>query len=382
MQPQVLSSNVGGYSISGLPGCQPYTVTPFRNDDPLNGVSTYDLVLISKHILGITPLGSPYKLIAADANANGSVTTFDIVELRKLILGIDTVFAHNTSWRFVPAGFVFPNPAVPSQTVFPENLVAQVQISPVAGLDFIGIKTGDVNGSVIPFGNEPVQDRRVGEWPLVCREQSFRAGDRVEVTFSTDCSNLAGMQFSLQFDVRQLALTGISPAMTGLHADNFGTWRSREGLVTVCFENDLRQPATGLCDIFRIVFQARAEGWLSDVLQLTDQPTSAQVYEPDGMAHKPVLNIVPLPGAVARIWPDPFGATGVWLQFPALGDEDFDLQIFDQQGNIVFRKSIESAAAANGFYIPASDFPGPGVFFYRFGRKGLPGITGKIMHIN
>jgi hypothetical protein len=39
-----------------------------------------DLVLISKHILGLEPLNSPYKMIAADANKSNSITTFDIVE--------------------------------------------------------------------------------------------------------------------------------------------------------------------------------------------------------------------------------------------------------------------------------------------------------------
>jgi hypothetical protein len=65
-----------------------FTITPVKDDNPLNGVTTYDLVLMSKHILGIEPLGSPYKMIAADANKSNSITTFDIVELRKLILGI------------------------------------------------------------------------------------------------------------------------------------------------------------------------------------------------------------------------------------------------------------------------------------------------------
>lgn len=38
-------------------------------------------MLISKHILGLYTL-SPYQLIAADANRDGKVTTYDIVLLR------------------------------------------------------------------------------------------------------------------------------------------------------------------------------------------------------------------------------------------------------------------------------------------------------------
>ena len=102
-----------------MPGCQDYTLTPYRNDNPLNGVSTFDLVLISKHILGLDTLDSPYQLIAADANRSGTVTTFDIVQFRKVILGIQDTVPGNTSWRFVDADWVFPDPMAPAG--FPEQ---------------------------------------------------------------------------------------------------------------------------------------------------------------------------------------------------------------------------------------------------------------------
>ena len=74
-----------------------YTVAPSRNDDPLNGISTMDLILISQHILGINLLSSPYKMIAADVNKSGTITAFDLVELRKLILFINDEFEDNSS---------------------------------------------------------------------------------------------------------------------------------------------------------------------------------------------------------------------------------------------------------------------------------------------
>jgi hypothetical protein len=92
-----------------------------KDNDPLNGVSTFDLVLINKHILGLEPLNTPYKMIAADANNSRSITTFDIVELRKLILGIYTELPNNTSWRFVDRAYQFPNLQNPFQTLFPET---------------------------------------------------------------------------------------------------------------------------------------------------------------------------------------------------------------------------------------------------------------------
>jgi len=127
------------------------SVTPSKTINPTNGITTYDLVLISKHILGIEPLDSPYKLIAADANLDGQVTTSDIVLLRKLILGIIPEFPHKQSWRFVVKDYVFPNPANPFNPPFPESFV--VPFTDDTGnysIHFIGVKIGDVNNTAIP----------------------------------------------------------------------------------------------------------------------------------------------------------------------------------------------------------------------------------------
>ncbi len=127
------------------------SVTPSKTINPTNGITTFDLVLISKHILGIQPLDSPYKLIAADVNLDGLVNTADIVLLRKLLLGVVSEFPHKQSWRYVVKNYAFPNPANPFSPPFPESFV--VPFTDDEGnysIHFTGIKIGDVNGSAIP----------------------------------------------------------------------------------------------------------------------------------------------------------------------------------------------------------------------------------------
>ena len=98
-------------------------------------------------------------MIAADANKSGSITTFDIVELRKLILGIYQELPNNTSWRFVDKAFAFPNPNNPFQTTFPENIsVASSCMTSHMDDDFVGVKVGDVNGTAV--ANSLVNERR------------------------------------------------------------------------------------------------------------------------------------------------------------------------------------------------------------------------------
>lgn len=144
-----LTDGNGEYLFS-VPEGDTYTIDPDSDQNPLNGVTTYDVVLISKHILGELPFTSPYQIIAADADCDNSVVLTDTVEIRKLILGIYNEFPCAGSYRFVPADYVFPDPQNPFP--FPETITVENLSGNVTDQDFIGVKIGDVNGSSIPGG--------------------------------------------------------------------------------------------------------------------------------------------------------------------------------------------------------------------------------------
>ena len=112
----------GQYSLAGLNKGTGYMVVPFNDLDHREGVSTLDLVLIQKHLLGRAKLNSPYKMIAADANKSGNITAMDLIEIRRLILGINSRFPNNTSWRFVDQGYSFIDPFNPFGHPIPESV--------------------------------------------------------------------------------------------------------------------------------------------------------------------------------------------------------------------------------------------------------------------
>ncbi|MBK8557077.1 MAG: hypothetical protein IPL65_15475 [Lewinellaceae bacterium] len=182
---------------NALPFASQYQLTPFKNDNFLNGVTTIDLVKINKHILGQEPLDSPYKMIAADVNHSGSITSFDIIELRKLILGIYAELPDNTSWRFVDQDFVFPNPFNPFETLFPEAIDRHnVQTTPSYG-NFVGVKIGDVNNSAAANANVQASEDRGGLGYVLNIEDTYlRAGAIATISCQTDESAVA-MQFTL-----------------------------------------------------------------------------------------------------------------------------------------------------------------------------------------
>ncbi|MCB0615349.1 MAG: hypothetical protein KDC75_18655 [Phaeodactylibacter sp.] len=147
----ILTDTLGVYRMDGLAAQQDYSIGMDRDGDNLNGVSTFDLLLINKHILGVELLDSPYKRLAADVNNTQSITTLDMIILRRLILGLDIGFPSQPSWRFVPASYIFPEPENPWAEDFPEQIPIQgLPVSGLSGRDFIGIKIGDVNLDAIP----------------------------------------------------------------------------------------------------------------------------------------------------------------------------------------------------------------------------------------
>lgn len=365
-QPLIATPSSGIFSIPGVPGCLPYTLQPQRNDQPLNGVSTFDLVLISNHILGLQAITSPYKLIAADANHSNTITTFDIVTLRRLILGIDTVLANTTSWRFVPNSYVFPNPLNPFQAPFPELLALNIQTTALNGLDFTGIKVGDLNGNANPGPFTAVEDRTAGDWKLQFEDQVFQRGEVVEMTLRSDLTGLAGAQMTLWFDPEQLVLEKIEPLLAGLTPANFGRPRTSPGALTVSFETV--QNTAGLQSLFRFRLRALSAGRLAQACSMQDSPTPALAFRPDGSALRPVFDFAGAMAGIVQAWPNPFGEAGMWLRLPVELEGAFGLQVFDTYGKIILDRKYQ--AGENLVQLESRVFTEAGVYFYRVNSGG------------
>ncbi|MEQ1747650.1 MAG: hypothetical protein ABMA02_19635 [Saprospiraceae bacterium] len=146
----VLTNNNGNFTFPGVPTGQSYDLCMLKDDNPLNGVSTFDQVILTKHILDIEPLTSPYKIIAAVArNENVPPDVLDLYLARQLILGVYTELP-TTSWKFVPADFTFPDPLHPFAYPFPLGCKTMTLSGNAFSQDFIGVKTADLNSNAVP----------------------------------------------------------------------------------------------------------------------------------------------------------------------------------------------------------------------------------------
>ena len=145
IEESVLTDENGYYEFL-VPEGGNYVITPCYNADPINGVSTYDLLLIMQHNEGTSPLTSPYTLIAANVDQNETVDILDEQLHRLIIEGGISVFPNNKSWRFVDKSFDFPDASNPFSTIFPEEGIVNNLANDII-IDFTGIKLGDLNDS-------------------------------------------------------------------------------------------------------------------------------------------------------------------------------------------------------------------------------------------
>ena len=134
----------GSYTLNEASGGN-YTLRVLKNNDVAksNGVTALDLALIQSHILGKARLNSPYKYIATDVNGDGKITALDLVYIKRLILGIDTVFPVKKLWVFIDSSYVFSDTTNPFP--FKDSISINGLSVNMQNLTFIGIKLGDVN---------------------------------------------------------------------------------------------------------------------------------------------------------------------------------------------------------------------------------------------
>ncbi|RMD76544.1 MAG: HYR domain-containing protein, partial [Bacteroidetes bacterium] len=260
----------GNYQFDNLPTGYSYTVVPAWNSDYDNGVTTFDMVLIRRHILGIQLLDSPYKMIAADVNRSNTITTVDMVHIRQLILHMTDKFPNNTSWRFIDADYEFPDPMNPWLEPFPEQITIGNLYENSWGNDFVGVKVGDVNGSALTqpaggFAGES-EDRTDRMLLLDIDDRMLVPGEEVEVTVSlAEALPLLALQGTCTFDAGALEWLGWQAGdMPSLSDDCWNTRHADEGWLALAWINEAEVPVQGPLWTWR--FRAKRAVRLSDVL--------------------------------------------------------------------------------------------------------------------
>lgn len=338
------------------------------------GVSTYDIILITKHILGIQALESPYKMIAADVNNSKSITTLDVIQLRKIILSIDTKFATNTSWRFVDKKYLFPNPNNPWQEAFPEQLNLNLEtFASRSDADFIAIKVGDVNNNVL---QTTTREAAPAKLQLELEDILLKSNQTYYIPFYANLRNNIGYQGSLQFDPAALHVQTIEYGQT--RAEHFGTHLLANGLLPMSWNAEQVLANAEQQWLFTLVVNSNITGKLSDYLTLQSRPTIAEAYDIQGNITDLELSFqthltFEKPFTLYPNKPNPFREETV-IGFQMAAHAKAKLLIYSAEGRLV--KTIESVfdPGYQEFRIRNQDLPAVGVYYYTVEVNGYRAV--------
>jgi len=362
--PHVMTNASGLYFLSGLEADYDYTVIPELDSNPLNGISTLDLVLITKHILNEQLLDSPYKLIAADIDRSNHITTIDLILLRRLILALDDDLTHNTSWRFVPRSYVFPNLAHPWAPVFPEFInINDLPNTVLSNQHFVGIKIGDVNGSAITDFNGSTELRsEIASWELNATDQTLSVGETVDVPiYPGDLQNIESLQFTLGWNETLLEFVALRPGIAGM--EHIGQRFLTEGYLTLSWDGAVKPDQK---ELLTLKLRAKKPLRLSEGLYIGTEPTPAEAWHQTEGKMSVALHFKNQDKAALILYqnqPNPFReSTNIRFFLPEAGEAE--LVFYTSGGQLLKRFSGAFTEGENTVNLNRAELAGAGLIFY------------------
>lgn len=276
-----LSDTNGDYNVA-VPNAGTYTVKPVKNINRFNGVTSADVTAIQNHVGGIVLITDPYKKVCADVNRSGTITSQDATILSQALMGNPTALAiFNVFWRFVPTDYAMPATPPASVPAFPEQKNVTVTTMDAVGIDFYGMKIGDV---AAPWADPQMKpDLQPLVWTVY--DQNLVAGTEVEVTFTaSNFADLSSYIMGLDFDPSVLKFVGFQPlgALPMNLNDNFGAFNANLGQLRHLWAGTQSTSLPNGTQVFRAKFKVLRSGQkLSQVLRLDESEIECKAYYAD-----------------------------------------------------------------------------------------------------
>ena len=377
-----MTDNKGAYSLGNLVPGGTYEFMPGKTGNYTDGVTTLDLILVNRHLTGSKALESPYKIIAADVDGNGRISVRDVIQLQRLILNVTNTFPENKPWRFIPKSFQFPNPKDPFSTPFPESKAVSNLFKDMTDGDFVAIKIGDVNNSIIPENGISPRSQESSRVFLL-PQWKLKPGERVWLPIHFESSDLWwGGQFALQVNPELIKIHGFSGSEEfniSSKSLNNNTWAMS------WYADELKKSEAGEVLGF-IEVEALRQTNLSDAIALNNNSFDSEAYlstqNIDSVVVAPLTIQYASPNAATnsglRLWPNPF-KDWVTFQLPPASGLQGVLDIYDVQGRKIWTKSWQlNKGDSPLFTLQANELPHAGVYIYKY-TDGFGQYTGNLI---
>ncbi|GLR18446.1 T9SS type A sorting domain-containing protein [Portibacter lacus] len=370
----------GSFRFSNIPDYLSYTVRPIYDENYRLGVTTLDIILIQKHILGLKIFTDPYKVIAADASNSESISGLDLILIRKLILGLTDTYPKNSSWRFVDKNYVFNDVLKPWG--FDETIDLGLLSESNYNADLIGIKIGDVNDSYSGLENSNTTVRSEAIY-LETDNKQFAKGDVMHVNLEvSEEMSIEGFQFAVNYDKVKLDLLAVDGAGVPLKEDNINH-ASEEGLIGISFDDISGIDIAEGTSLIQLKFIAKENSGVEESIELNTSRMSAELYtinsevKPIELHYRSVEKESRGAITVYQNEPNPF-VKQTRIPFELSSSRSVSCQIFDIDGKLVQELKSDFGIGNHEFRIGSENLKESGVYYYKITSEDFQ-ITKKMI---
>ena len=358
-----------------VPQGETITITPAKDGDDHAGISTSDLILLQKHILGKKLLESEYRERAGDVNDDGRISPADMVSLRKLILGIVDEYPDSDSWRFYGM-------TQDERTVKLENM------QEAEAVDFMALKIGDLNLDYDPARSAA---RSAEVMPITTMSRQLTAGNSYRIDLrASDLADVEGYQFTLEFNSALVQIDGVEPGeVPGMSEDNFGMTKSGQGYLTTSWHRDdladdeaVAELLTGDAVLFSVVITALDNVHLSDAMSLNGRITEDEAYSKAKEIRDIALEFTDErlgeEFALYQNRPNPFAGQTV-IEFKLPEAMSAMITIYDVNGRVIQTYQGDYAKGFNQLKVSSDVLPTKGMFYYQLDTDRFTATRRMIM---
>ena len=364
-----VTDDEGTYEFAELPFLDGYMVQPTSSGSHSNGVSTLDLVLVQRHILGLQDLEGAHKLIAADVNGSSNISGADIVELRKVILGVREEFTNNTSWKFIPTNFEFEDPAYP--WTYPTEIELEQLFVDTDEMNFYGIKIGDVNGTATNLYDEAESEVRSSGLSLSIVNTEFTSGSAVSLPVIVESGmDIEGMQMTINFDATVLSFNGITADQASISTSHINATQAERGIITISYDDVLGLELNADDILMSLDFIALTDASVDGNLEINSEVLAAEAYD---LSHNTVSVTLDIRDeyrnqnnghVVLTTTPNPFSdVTNIRFTLPA--DQSATITVLDASGRVMMNMTRAFTAGVNTVEVTRDQLSSDGLYYYQ-----------------
>ena len=373
-------TDLDGYFLFENIDTADYSLHGMKTSDATNdNITVLDVLKLRQHILGISVL-NVFQQLAADLNRSGSVTTFDMLEYRRTILGIPSnqqplhwlVFRENidTNALFLPSYEPYKYNYMPLE----ENLDNQ---------DFIAVQKGNI-----------LEESMVELSPINTQfsfEVENQQGGQIQVHVkANEFIKVNAFQFGLRWDGSILQYVTTEEGLLGNFTSEW-QYSPAPGQLNLAFIQEGETTASPNDILFTLVFNVLGNVDQTTTLELDESNLSLQVVVDDCKLTSP--SILPTditiqePNAVidfgdidlqVKVTPNPVRqGQSVQLEVATLNARSLHAQLYDLSGASVETAVLESPAGKSFHHLSKS--LRKGIYFLKITSEEGVAMTAKVI---